>query len=62
LGQRRREPLALASGVQAGPLTRRLQAEAESAADLQRVVAARPDLPAHVRAAVLALVGTAPRP
>jgi hypothetical protein len=36
-----------------------LPAGAEIDPDLTRVVTAWPDLPAHIRAAVLALIGTA---
>ena len=42
-------------------LARCLHAEAETPAapDLARIITAWPDLPAHIKAAILALVGTA---
>jgi hypothetical protein len=46
-------------GRAAPALTGRLQAEAETDPDLARVIGAWPNLPPHIRAAVLALVGTA---
>jgi hypothetical protein len=39
-----------------------LPAGAETDPDLSRIIAAWPDLPPHIRAAVLALVGAAPHP
>ena len=45
----------------AEPLAQTLAQETPIAPDLARVVAAWPDLPPHIRAAVLALVGAAPR-
>jgi hypothetical protein len=57
------------SGAEAGRLTRPLHGASETTgqnaavqqadADLARVVTAWPDLPAHIKAAVLALVQTA---
>jgi len=46
-------------GQHAHALAVRLQAQAETDPDLTRIVTAWPDLPLHIRAAVLALVGTA---
>ena len=48
-------------GRQTPVLTRPLHAEAATDPDLARVIDAWPDLRPHIRAAVLALVGTAPR-
>jgi hypothetical protein len=46
---------------QASPaLAVRLQSEAETDADLQRIVSTWPHLPPHIRAAVLALVEPIP--
>jgi hypothetical protein len=41
------------------PLAQTLARETPIDPDLSRVVTAWPDLPAHIRAAVLALIGTA---
>jgi hypothetical protein len=48
------------SGDGAAPhVPQHVPAAAETDSDLARVVTAWPDLPAHLRAAVLALIGTA---
>jgi hypothetical protein len=47
------------SGTGSAPLTATLTGAAQADHDLAAVVTAWPDLPPHIRAAVLALVGTA---
>jgi hypothetical protein len=46
-------------GQQAPALTAGLQAPAETDPDLVRIISAWPSLPPHIRAAVMALIGTA---